>query len=197
MPLSRILTFKGIHYLVTRYGPARLRSLAFDEKYRTGSWNFVGDSSAELSQTVRRYLNSGQLLMIGCGGASLLQNLNDSDFTSVLGLDISSEALRLASRFASEKVSFEHGDMRTFQSERLFDVILFSESLYYIPVKEARECLDRLRPRISANGAFIVTVAEPERYAELLKMIRDNFTMLEDNSFPHSHSRVLVFRGPP
>jgi 2-polyprenyl-3-methyl-5-hydroxy-6-metoxy-1,4-benzoquinol methylase len=192
--LSRILACKGIHYFVTRFGSQRLRSLAFDEKYRQGDWNFAGSSSGELSAVIRRYLRSGHLLMLGSGGATLLENFRDSEFDSVLGIDLSQEALRLANRFASPKISFQYGDMRTFQCPRSFDVILFSESLYYISVREARACLDRLSAHLTSRGVFVVTVAEPDRYSELLSMIPASFSVIESSNLPDSCGRLLVFR---
>jgi hypothetical protein len=42
MRLKQLLAAKGIHYFVTRFGPARLRGMAFDEKYRRGDWSFKG-----------------------------------------------------------------------------------------------------------------------------------------------------------
>src|ERR1035441_9818662 len=123
MRLKQLLAAKGIHYFVTRFGPARLRGLAFDEKYRRGDWNFKGESSDELPSTIRKYLRGGDLLVLGCGGASILDSFNATEFSSVLGLDLSAEAVRLASRFARDNIIFQVGDMVTFQCGKDYDVI--------------------------------------------------------------------------
>jgi len=91
------LAARGLHYFVTRFGWDSLRSAAFDEKYRRGDWNFEGEASQELSSIVRKYLRGGDLLIMGCGSASILQGFDSSTFVSVLGLDLSTEAIRLAS----------------------------------------------------------------------------------------------------
>ena len=107
----RILNTKGIHYLVTRFGSRKLRSLAFDGKYRSGGWDGNADGGSELSEIVSSYLRRGDLLMLGCGSATLLRGLEPSGQNSVLGVDLSAEAVRLASRFANSRVSFVVQDM--------------------------------------------------------------------------------------
>jgi|GEM_PF-987266 len=191
---KQLLAAKGIHYFVTRFGPTRLRSLAFDEKYRRGDWNFKGESSDELSSTIRKYLHGGDLLILGCGGASILDGFEPTAFSSVLGLDLSAEAVRLASRFARENILFQTGDMVTFQCPRAYDVILFSESLYYVPPSQQEEVLKRLVGHLKLGGVFIVTLAQSKRYHAIIELIRRCFQIVEDRKFSGSERHLLVFR---
>src|SRR5580704_15021259 len=124
MPFKRILAAKGIHYLATRFGPARLRGMAFDEKYKRGDWNFSEDG-AEMPLVVSKYLHGGDLLMLGCGSATLLGQFEPGAFRSVLGLDLSEEAIRQAREIKRENISFQVADMVTFPCPRPYDVILF------------------------------------------------------------------------
>jgi len=194
MHLKRLLAVKGIHFLATRFGSPQLRSWAFDEKYRLGHWSFSGDGP-ELFKTVQNYLRGGRLLMLGCGGATLLDDLDSKDYTEVLGVDLSEEALRLAQRFASDKVSFVKGDMTTFQPARRYEVILFSESLNYLATKIASRCLQRLSQDLDHQGVFVVTFAQSDRYAEWIEMIRTSFAVVEDRKFTGAQRHLLVFRG--
>jgi len=170
-----------------------LRSAAFDEKYRRGDWNFEGEASQELSSIVRKYLRGGDLLIMGCGSASILQGFDSTTFGSVLGLDLSTEAIRLANRFASDKVVFQVGDMTSFKCPRTYDVILFSESLYYAPAMEREALLRRLVRHLKPGGAFVVTLAQPKRYADIIEMIRRCFQISEDRPFCRSVRHLLVF----
>ena len=194
MRLKQLLAAKGIHYFVTRFGPSRLRSLAFDEKYRCGDWNFKREGSDELPLVIRKHLRNGDLLILGCGGAAVLDSFEPAAFSSVLGLDLSSEAVRLASRFARENILFQLGDMVTFQCSKDYDVILFPESLYYVPSSEQEDLLKRLAGHLKPGGVFIVTLAQARRYHAIIELIRRSFQVLEDHKFANSERHLLVFR---
>lgn len=193
MRLKQLLAARGIHYFVTRFCPARLRGLAFDEKYRRGDWNFKGESSDELPSVIRKHLRGGDLLVLGCGGASILDSFEPAAFTSVLGVDLSTEAVRLASRFARNNIVFQVGDMVTFQCPKDYDVILFSESLYYVPSSRQEELLKRLAGHLKPGGVFIVTLAQAKRYHAIIELIRRSFNVLEDRKFENSERQLLVF----
>lgn len=193
MKFKHLLAARGIHYLVTRFGPARLRSLAFDEKYRRGDWNFKDDSCGELPAVVRRYVRGGDLLILGCGGSSILNSFRPNDLSSVLGVDLSEEAVRLASRYGSDRISFQVGDMVTFEFPRSYDVILFSESLYYLSVSVGKCLLSRLTGHLKSGGVIIVTLAQAKRYHSIIDMIRSDFRLFEDRKFVGSGRHLLVF----
>jgi SAM-dependent methyltransferase len=194
MKFKQLLAVKGIHHLVTRFGPSRLRSLAFDAKYRRGDWNFTGESSDELPSTVLRRARGGDLLILGCGSACILASFKPGAFSSVLGVDLSEEAIRLARRFANGNISFSVGDMTMFQCPKSYDVILFSESLNYVPSSRQLGLLKRLSDHLKPGGAFIVTLAQARRYHAIIEMIRGSFHMLEDQNFTGSERHLLVFR---
>lgn len=195
--IKQLLALRGIHYLATRFGWAGIRRLAFDGKYQRGDWSSYTDGKGDLPATITRYLRSGDLLLMGCGGASVLGALQAEEFNSALGIDLSTEAIRLASRYVSKRVTFQVADMEIFQCPREFDVILFSESLYYVPSSRQIGFLSRLAASLKPDGVFIVTVAEAERYESILRRIRDQFTILEDRKFPHSNRQIVVFSTSP
>lgn len=193
MNLRRFLAAKGIHHLVTRFGWLGLRGLAFDEKYRRGDWTFGADGSSELANVTAAYLRQGDLLIMGCGGASVIDGLGAEAFATVLGVDLSREAIRLAGRYASDRVSFQLADMVAFECPRPFDVILFSESLYYAPASARESLLRRLSRHLKPGGVFVVTIAQAGRYASILESIRKNFMVREDRKFAGSARHLIVF----
>jgi len=194
MSPKKLLAAKGIHYLVTRFGSARLRSASFDEKYRRGDWNFKGDAGDELPSIIRKYLRGGAILILGCGAASILDVFEPTEFSSVLGLDLSTEAVRLANRFARANIVFEVGDMVRFQCPRNYDVILFSESFYYVPTSEQKKFLKRLAGNLKLGGVIVVTLAQSKRYHTIIDLIRGCFQIVEDRKFVGSERHLLVFR---
>jgi 2-polyprenyl-3-methyl-5-hydroxy-6-metoxy-1,4-benzoquinol methylase len=189
-----LLAAKGIHYLVTRFGPLKLRGLAFDEKYRQGHWSFHSNGD-ELSAVINRYLRGGDLLIMGCGGASVLEGMDLHGVKSVLGIDLSQEAIRLANRFASDKVSFQLADMVTFECPNHYDLILFSESLNYVPVAGQESLLRRLAESLKPGGVFVVTFSQAKRYKNMIDGIRRDFVVLEDRTFTGSNRHLIVFNS--
>ena len=195
MRIRQLLAAKGIHYVATRFGWQKLRALAFDEKYRQGDWTFHADGGDELVGVIGGYLRNGDLLILGCGGASILEGLESKGFNSALGIDLSEEAIRLASRFASERVSFQLGDMVEFECPRPYDVILFSESLNYVPATGQSRLLLRLSEHLKPGGVFVTTFAQAARYQDILERIRRGFVVIEDRTFSGSSRHLIVFHA--
>lgn len=191
--LKRMSAARGVHYLVTRFGPRWLKALAFDEKYARGSWGRHTEVG-ELVHLVSRHLGQGDLLVMGCGGATILDGLDAPSLNSAVGIDLSPEAIRLAAaRFTSPKISFLVEDMEQFKCPRNYDVILFSESLYYVPETRRMALLRRLGSRLKAGGVLVCTLAEPQRYQDLLGQIRQSFNVLTDRLLHGESRHVLIF----
>lgn len=191
--IKRLLATRGIHYLVTRFGSKKLRGMAFDERYRQGDWHSQGDSTGELPEIVRHYLRQGDMLVMGCGGASVLEGLEAHGLNSALGVDLSEEAILLASRYSSQKVSFVIANMETFNCPRSYDIILFSESLYYVRLGNQERLLRRLGKHLKPGGVFVVTLAQAKRYQDMLEGIRKKFLIIADRTFTGSTRHLIVF----
>jgi 2-polyprenyl-6-hydroxyphenyl methylase/3-demethylubiquinone-9 3-methyltransferase len=192
--LKKVFTAPGAHYLLTRFGGAALRKKCFDEKYLSGDWDFAGNPDSALAVVVEKYAAGGHILILGCGSASMVGGLSPNSFQTLLGIDISPEAVKRASRQKSEAVRFEVGDISKYKCGRKYDVILFSESIYYVNPLRRKRLLKYLADNLTGQGRIIVTIAQPERYAGILKMIRRNFQVAEDRNFQDSPRRLLVFR---
>jgi len=190
---NRLLGIPVVHWFATRIGPARLRARSFDVKYRSGEWDFRSDSR-DLARLVEEYINKGHLLVLGCGTCSIVRDLTPNSFTSLLGIDLSVEAITRARRSSGSRERFEVGDMLTFQCQQQYDVVLFSESLYYVPGRHRAALLHSLRANLTDTGRVIVTIAEPKRYAAILKAIRLAFDVEVDRALDSGERHVLVFR---
>lgn len=132
---------------------------------------------------------------MGCGGASVLEGLEAEGLNSAIGVDISAEAIRIASRYISSKVSLVQANMIDFLCTRLYDVILFAESLYYVPERIQKSFLRGLTQQLKPNGVVIVTFAQPKRYVAILKRIRRNFVIVEDRVLTGSHQHLIAFHS--
>jgi len=190
--LQKALRIRGIHWLITRFGGKRLCRLSFDEKYKSGDWAF-GSETRDLVQLVEKYSSSGHVLALGCGAAPIAGALNPVSYRSFLGIDLSSEAIAIARKQANNRIRFETGDMVSYRCSRKYDVILFPDSLYYVPFFARKRLLVKLCRGLTARGKIIVVIAHPDRYAGILKMIRQNFAVDVDRELEGTKRHVLVF----
>jgi SAM-dependent methyltransferase len=192
--LKSILSAKGVLYFLTRYAGSAMRRCSFNQYYKSGRWDYLdSDHSEEMVKVVEKYANRGRILDMGCGPGILASLLNPGSFEYYRGVDASSEAIALARKRAGEKVHFDIGDIQSYECEDSFDLIVFEESLYYVPFFRHR-LLKYYAKRLRLKGLFIVTVADPARFAGMIRMIRRNFQVLEDRYFQESRRLLLVFR---
>lgn len=189
---QKLLGLKGIHWLATRFGGSRLSGMSFDEKFRRKDWNFSGESP-DLVRIVEGITSGGHLLLMGCGTAPIVDALNPGSYEGILGVDLSTEAVATARRRVNEKIRFEVGDMNGHRCSRDYNVILFSESLYYVHWFKRKELLSRMQKHLAPGGRLIVTIADPKRYSGILSMVRRNFTVELDRPLENSERHVLVF----
>jgi len=191
--LKSILSAKGVLYFLTRYAGSTIRRCSFDQYYKSGRWDYLdSDHSGEMVKIVERYANKGRILDVGCGPGILAGLLNLGSFEYYRGVDASSEAIAKARKRVSEKIHFDMGDIQSYECEDDFDLIVFEESLYYVPFFRYR-LLKRYAARLRPGGVFIVTVADPRRFARMIGMIRRKFRVIEDRYFLNSRRFLLVF----
>ena len=115
-----------------------------------------------------------------------MESFKATKFSSVLGLDLSAEAVRIASRYVTNNVLFQVGDMVAFQCPRDYDVILFSESLCYAPLSQQDGLLKKLAGHLKPGGAIVVTLAQAKRYNSIIELIRHRFQVVEERKFANS-----------
>lgn len=192
--LKALLAKPGFLYLFTRFGGRALRHCTFDQYYKSGVWDYLdSDHSAEMVKVVEKYASKGRILDMGCGTGILASLLVPGSFEYYRGVDASSEAIALAQKRKSENTCFEIGDIQSYECTDDFDLIVFEESLYYIPFFRQR-LLRGYAQHFRPGGLFVVTVADPQRFAAMVKMIRRNFRIIEDRFFENYSRLLLVFR---
>lgn len=193
--LDRILASPGIHFAVTRFAGAGLRGRAFDARYRTGQWaSFDRTVSPELLALVEQYAGGGRILSLGCGSGSLVVALAPGSYDLFIGVDLASVAIQRARARHLPKTRFEIADLAEYRTDDVFDLILFEESLYYVPQAHYDQVLNRYQHNLRPGAVFLVTIADPTRFEALLHAIRRNYGIIEDRSFANSRRRLLVFR---
>ena len=193
----KILTTRGILYVLTRFCGSNLRSRSFDEIYKNGRWinteeHYTKGVHKELVELVEKYARQGRILDMGCGTGALGVSLNPNTYESYQGVDISTKAIEFAKKEENTKIHYEIGEIKNYVSKKNFDLIVFKESLYYVPFFR-KKLLNKYAKNLRPDGLFIVTIIQHERFARLANMIRKNFNIIEDRFFQSRDILLLVF----
>ena len=120
-------------------------------------------------------------------------------------MDISEEALAKARRRTEEngrshKNSFERGDFLSYVPSQKFDVILFREAIYHVPLGKVKKTLDRFSEYLTDDGVFIVRLYVLEkgkakhRPSAMIAIMEREFDVVERSDYSESGSTVIVFR---
>lgn len=187
-------TIKVFHFILTRYGSEKVRRICFDEKFASGEWNFACEQGEELVTLVKHYARNGKILVLGCGTASLCQLLPDDSYEEILGIDISKVAITEASKRGRARMRFVTADIVKYRYEGHYNVILFSESIYYCKQKDRRNLLQTCKNHLTSNGVIIVTISYPLRFNNILNEIREGYQVLEDRNFKNTIRYLIVFK---
>lgn len=109
----------------------------WDKEFSSGRWNCLDDNPAErarhaiIGMYCQKYFPGGNILDVGCGEGTLVDFLSDRQKKKYLGIDISSEAIKIGKR-KRRGMDFQCVEAESFETKRKFDVIVFNEVLYYL-----------------------------------------------------------------
>lgn len=159
---------------ITKYGPAPLKQAVWDHEFASGKWACLDAPEHGTHPEVEAH--GGAVLDLGCGPGRTGRELRPGSFTSYLGVDISAVAVEAARQHARGRhdLAYAQGDLLTFVPPHPFDVILFGDSIYYVPLPKIPSLFAHYRSSLAPGGVFIVRVCDPTgRYQPLLHAIRD------------------------
>lgn len=201
-------TARFVRGALLSYGPRPVKRLIWNKEFSGTKWNFIDDTAGDCVYGVlERYARNGSILDLGCGPGNTANELNVASYTSYLGVDISEEALAKAARRTkeserSEKNRFATGDFLTYVTAEKFDVILFRESMYHVPVVKIRPLLNRYAHNLTDRGVFIVRMnltrenGEPARRpTKMVEVIDTCFQIVEKVNDRETGAGVIVFQS--
>ena len=157
-----------------------------------------------------RYSANGSILDIGCGSGNTATEMAETSYQRYLGVDISEAALAKARRRSQEcgrqdKNHFECGDFLSYVPTGQYDVILFRESMYHVPLGKVQATLGRYSVYLKDNGVFVVRLfassgervdgKDKQRPAAMIGIMETEFDVLEKARYEEpGRPTVLVFR---
>jgi 2-polyprenyl-3-methyl-5-hydroxy-6-metoxy-1,4-benzoquinol methylase len=194
--------------MLLSYGPTTFKKRVWDKEYSSQKWNFADNTVGDCVYAhLEKYIANGNILDIGCGSGNTATEMAPT-YQSYIGVDISEEALSKAAKRSLEtgrqdKNRFECGDFLTYVPQGRFDVILFRESMYHVPVSKVKATLDRYAEYLKEGGVFVVRLFAADRQTAQLKqrpmamlgIMESEFDVLEKGAYDDKgRSTVIVFR---
>ena len=193
------------------YGPSTIKRRFWDKEYLEEKWSFAYNTVGDcVYPHLERHSANGSILDIGCGSSNTATEMAETSYRSYLGVDISEAALAKARRRSQEcgrqdKNHFACGDFLTYVPAGKYDVILFRESMYHVPLGKVKSTLDRYSAYLKDAGVFVVRLyassadgpeaKDKHRPAAMLTIMETEFDVLEKCRYETpGHPTVIVFR---
>lgn len=173
------------------------RRLIWDYEYRSGSWDYIDYPPDErFARIIEGHLQGGSILDLGCGTGKTVLAL--SGFGHYTGVDVSRVAIDRGRKDfrGRENVTLVAADIAAFEDDRRYDVVLWSEVIYYFDHEAIIPILTRYRDFLTDRGVQIVQLYSKEEQAAVVRLIRSNFTVAAEHETEDregNRSIVLVF----
>jgi SAM-dependent methyltransferase len=195
-----------LHGLLKRYGPSRMKKFFWDREFASGHWDFIDNTVGDpVYPHLEKYVGEGTILDLGCGPGNTANELA-CPYRKYVGVDISEVALakaraRTEQTGRTEKNSFICSDFMSFDPGEQFDVILFRESMYHVPLGKVKTILDKYAQFLAEEGVFVVRLfiqgpkgAKRFRPRAVIQAIEAEFDLV--GKFEYEHGLVIVVFRP-
>jgi SAM-dependent methyltransferase len=203
-------TARFVRGFMLSYGPSNIKKRFWDKEYSEEKWAFAYNTVGDCVYAhLERYTKNANILDIGCGSGNTATEMADT-YHSYLGVDISEAALAKALRRSQEcgrgeKNKFECCDFLTYVPPSTYEVILFRESMYHVPLGKVKATLDRYSAYLKEGGVFVVRLfassgdrvdgKDKARPAAMLSIMQNEFDVLEKARYDvPGQPTVMVFR---
>lgn len=190
--------------LIQRHGSSSLKRQLWNREYASGRWRGLDDADIkDVQLVIEKYANQGRILDLGCGSGTTSIDLSPNAYTFYTGVDISDLAIRSAQSRArecgrSDRNEYCFADILTFIPSKLYDAILYQESIYYIPQQQIAPMLRRYSDYLTHNGVFIARLYDTNgRRCEILNAIQHCCDIVEKRIHTQTGVCLLVFRPAP
>jgi SAM-dependent methyltransferase len=193
--------------LLKRYGPSKIKMVLWDQEFSGTHWDFIDNTAGDcVYPHLEKHLNGGSILDLGCGPGNTANELAADAYTTYVGVDISEAALAKAVKRTEKdgragKNSFACSDFLSYQPTQKFDVILFRESMYHVPLNKVRPILNHFSEHLKDDGVFIVRMntsdgkgGHKHRLTSMVDIIAAEFNVVENTQYGESGPTVIVFQ---
>ncbi len=182
------------------WGGTKIRKHLWNSEFAKGRWNCLDETPEDcVYYYVEKYCEGGSILDLGCGSGNTGNELDASKYQDYTGVDVSDVAVQKAidrtkRSGRSDKNHYFQSDIYTYLPGKNYDVILFRESIYYIPQPRIDPTLDRYSNYLTEHGVFIVRIFDSENCARVVSGIEHSYETVEKYVSANGKTIVIVFR---
>ena len=192
---------KAAMFKLIGYRPQQVSVSSWDNEYRDGAWKYletIGSLAGQVSILgYCQYLAPNSILDVGCGAGLLASKLRVLPYKSYLGIDISAEAIAQARKLQDERTQFAVADANRFESTSTFDVIIFNQSMNYMPQPAAR--VTHYSRYLTPHGRLIVSMCYSARARAAWPLVTKDMRVEDSVTFMQSEgngtTKVLIPRA--
>lgn len=199
--------FTVIRGILKRYGPSGVKKRLWDQEFSSTHWDFINDTKGDcVYPHLEKHLQGGAILDLGCGPGNTANELAFNSYSAYVGVDISEAALEKARKRSAEngrgdKNSFVCSDFLAYQPTQKFDVVLFRESMYHIPLGKVQPVLEHFAKSMREGGVVVVRMnifdqkGQPKkRLLDAIEVMTGICDLLERAQYGDDGPTVLVLR---
>src|ERR1043165_4135075 len=134
---------------IKRWGSLEAKKSLWDEEFGSGQWNYLEKTTDDpIYAILENYARNDAFLDMGCESAKTANELDYAKFGSYTATDLSEVAVQKAIERTGKngreaKTEFKCAPIENFSPDKAYDIILFRESIFYIPVRQIKAVLDR------------------------------------------------------
>jgi SAM-dependent methyltransferase len=186
--------------ILQSWGSAWIKRKIWNKEFLEGRWNILEDTPTDsIYSFLDKYAHNSDILDLGCGSGNTGNELNFACYRSYTGVDISDVAIQKAierseANSRGAKNRYFQSDIAAYEPQGKYQIILFRESLNYIPHLYISDLLHRYQKYLDEQGVFIVRLYDPEKYKAIIELVRKNFHVIEEFIPEDMSVSVLVFR---
>ncbi len=204
------MTQRAITYMrgfLKRYGPSKMKMSLWNSEFAGTHWDFIDDTAGDCVYShLEKHLRGGNILDLGCGPGNTANELAADAYRSYVGVDISEAALTKARKRTeasgrSAKNSFVCSDFLAYRPSQQFDVILFRESMYHVPLGKVKPILAHFSQFLTDGGVFIVRMnlldsrgKQKARLVSAMEIMRSGFEVIEEHQYGELGPTVIAFK---
>ena len=201
MMQAHVRVRNAVRGLLQAYGTRAIKQHLWNTEFSSGHWDCLDDTRGDcVYRYLERYAGGGRILDLGCGSGTTALELNPACYRHYTGVDISEVAIQKA-RLRSpafqqaDEIEFRQGDIFSYVAGGPFEVILFRDSIYYVPHGRIAGMLRRYANYLSDTGVFIVRMASGrDAYGSIVETIESEFDVAETYASDDPKAFVIVFR---
>jgi SAM-dependent methyltransferase len=186
--------------IVKRWGSKAAKESLWNQEFGKGQWDFLEQTVGDpIYPLLEKYSSGGSILDLGCGSGNTGNELDFAKYTNYTGVDISEIAIAKAIKRSKDnqrefRNEYACSDLESYVPKRQYDIILFRESIFYIPAAKIKSVLCRYAKYLSSTGVFIVRICDRDKHRSVVERIRDAFSVVEQQLVSNGKDILMVFK---